>query len=214
MAGDDLDLASGIAAGASDSGPSGPPSRRGPSVRPALIVLAVAVAILLLFGILAVVSGPGTTRPAATGKPRVVPGTGLYAQSAVKALGPIEHPGTPPANVLDALVIPRGATTVGHADNSGATTQYDEQMTFSLAGTTQDALVEFYRRELQSLGWSLISVGPASGAANHVEVLAQIGGNDGWYWEVGAIAAPTSFGAGGTEKTPFTLRLFQEPDAD
>ena len=47
-------------------------------------------------------------------------------------------------------------------------------------------------------------------------MLAQKGGNDGWYWEAGAICLPDDLrpGSSGTGLDPFTLRLFQEPDDD
>jgi hypothetical protein len=195
--------------------PPRPPVRRTASLRPALIVLGVAAGILALFGVLAVTSGHGTPPPAAG--PSRVHGTSLRAVGATRALAPIERPGTPPADVLGALAVPEGAATGGHHDNSTATTQYDEQMAFSVRAA-EATVVDFYKVELKARGWSLLDVGPARGRSGAVEVLAQKGSSDGWYWEVGAVVSPTTFvrsgPRAGAETTGFTLRLFEEPDDD
>lgn len=190
-----------------------PPVRRTPSMRPALIVLGLAVLIVVLFGVLAAVA-PGNGAPPATSRPSKVKGSSLLAVSAEKALQPIEHPGTPPADIVGTLTLPQGATARGHQDVNASTTQYDEQMTFSV-GATQASVVGFYKAELKTGGWSLFSVGPATDHPDEVEVLAQKGGSDGWYWEVGAVVSPTTFSrTGAGETTAFTLKLFQEPDDD
>ncbi len=193
-----------------------PPVRRTPSMRPALVVVGIAAGILVLFGALAVASGHGTPPPSRTGPARVH-GTTLRAVAATRALAPIEHPGTPPDDVLDALVLPEGAVARGHQDNNTGTTQYDEQMTFSLA-RAEATVVDFYKVELKAKGWSVFDVGTVNGQPGAVEVLAQKGSSDGWYWEAGAVVSPTTFTRSGphagAESTRFTLRLFQESDDD
>jgi len=202
--------------------PPSAPTRRGPSKGPALVVLGVAAGLILIFGALAVVSSLGKVSTVGPTKPVKVKGTTLLAVPAAKALKPIELPGTPPANILDALVVPEGATVVSVTKNSTSTTQYDEQMRFSVHAP-EAAVVDFYRVELAVKGWSTPSVGSATGLSGAVEVLAQKAGDDGWYWEAGAIVSPTSFDtksvAGsskgtGAESTQFTLRLFQVSDDD
>jgi len=212
-------------------GPEGEPSvrrdqpapvRRSPSKGPALVVVGIAAGLLLIFGALAVASSLGKASTVGPTKPVKVKGTTLLAVPAAKALKPIELPGTPPANIIDALVVPEGATVVSVTKNSTSTTQYDEQMRFSVHAP-EAAVVDFYRVELAVKGWSTPSVGSASGLSGGVEVLAQKAGDDGWYWEAGAIVSPTSFDiksvAGsskgtGAESTEFTLRLFQVSDDD
>ena len=58
-------------------------------------------------------------------------------------------------------------------------------------------------------------MGPPRNANGSVEVLAEKAGDDGWYWEAGAVVSPTTFPTGHgarAESTDFTLRLFQVSD--
>ena len=179
-----------------------------------MIVLGIAAGILVLFGVLAAVSGQGTDKPTGTSGPTSVKGTSLLAVPAARALKPIERPGTPPDNIVDALTLPQGSVAGSVKDDNTSATQYDEQMQFSVKAS-EDTVVNFYKAQLKTDGWSTFSVGPATDLPGGVQVLAQKGGTDGWYWEVGAIVSPTTFApASGTDSTRFTLRLFQEPDDD
>lgn len=201
------------------TGPRRSAGRR-PSRRPALIVVGLALVIIVFFGVLAVVTN--VTTPSPVDNPfgaRVVPGTGLVAVPATRALRPIEQLGEPPGNIVDAVAVPRGATVVKVTNNAGEADQYDQQMTFSVAGT-QLAVFDFYRAEMNRLGWHIFSTGTARQPANAIEVLGQKGGSDGWYWEMGAIVSPTTFSHGGLQSpgsgnvTRFTVRLFQVPDSN
>jgi hypothetical protein len=195
-------------------GPVLPPVRRSPGLRPAMIVLGIAAGILVLFGVLAAVSGQGTDKPTAASGPASVKGTSLLAVPAARALKPIERPGTPPDNIVDALTLPQGSVAGTVKDDNTSATQYDEQMQFSVKAS-EATVVDFYKAQLKTDGWSTFSVGPATDLPGGVQVLAQKGGTDGWYWEVGAIVSPTTFApTSGTDSTRFTLRLFQEPDDD
>lgn len=200
-------------------GPPVPPVRRSPGMRPALLVVGIAAGLVLVFGTLSVVSSQGTNSTSGTSEPIHVKGTSLLAVPADKILEPIEHPGTPPDNIIDALTVPQGAAVRGHQDNNTSATQYDEQMEFSVHAS-ENAVVDFYKVELKAKGWRVFNVGTVSNLPGGIEVLAQKGGDDGWYWETGAVVSPTTFGtSGGTkgtgaESTTFTLRLFQEPDDD
>jgi len=190
-----------------------PPPRRGPGLRPALLVVGIAGVLVLGFGTLAAVTGgSGPTPP--TPHPSRVAGSSLRAVPAKAALAPIEHPGTPPADILDALTVPSGAAARSHRDLNTSSTQYDEQMGFSV-DASEAAVVGFYKADLKAEGWNVFDVGAASGQQGAVEVLAQKGGSDGWYWEVGAVVSPTTFGhSSAGQTTDFTLRLFQESDDD
>lgn len=190
-----------------------PPVRRSPGMRPALLVLGIAVLLVLGFGLASAFVGQGQP-PAPSTKPQKVAGTGLRAVPSGTALKPIEQPGTPPTNIIDALTLPQGAVATSHTDNSTSATGYDEQIDFSLPGATQAQVVAFYKAELNTRGWRQINVGPATNQPGTTQVLAQAAGDDGWYWEAGALVGPTVFGGGHSETTPFTIRLFQVPDAD
>jgi len=182
------------------------------------VVVGIALGLILIFGMLAVVSSQGNPSTEGSTTPAKVRGTTLLAVPAAKALKPIELPGTPPADIIDALVLPEGATVLSVKDNATSTTQYDEQMSFSVHAS-EAAIVDFYRVELAAKGWSSPSAGPATDLLGGVQVLAQKGSDDGWYWEAGTIVSPTAFahggaGGAGAETTDFTLRLFQVSDDD
>jgi hypothetical protein len=187
-----------------------PPRRTpGPSVRPALAVVGVAVFLLLLFGIGAALTNNPTPKAPA---PARVAGTGLVAEPAASALHPIEILGTPPSDILDALVLPKGAHKVSATPWSGST-QYDGKMTFGLAAS-QATLVAFFHKELHARGWSIVSVGPAHADPRATEVLAQRASTDGWFWEAGFVVSPTTFaGTSARDVTRFSLDLYEMPDA-
>jgi hypothetical protein len=200
-----------------DQGPDAPlpPTRRGPGLGPALVVGAIAVGLILVFGVLSVVStGHTTTSPSVSTRPVAVAGSSLKAVPAVTGLGPIEQADTPPANILDSLTLPVGSTPVPHGHSVSNTNQYDGQMAFT-ASSTEATLVAFYRSELDRHGWKIVGVAPATGIPEGVEVLSEQAGSDGWYWEVGAVVSPTRFTgpAGVHQSTRFQLRLFEVPDA-
>jgi len=194
-----------------------PPARQGPGMRPAFMVLGIAAGLVLLFGALAIAtsgsqSAGGGARP--TG-PVHVRGTSLLAVPAARGLRPIEAPGTPPGNIIDTLTLPEGATAVPNRHSVTTTNQYDGQMTFRVRAT-EATVVNFYRAELATGGWRIFSTGEVTGAPGGIEVLAQKGGSDGWYWETGAVISPTTFtGAGGArQSTSFTIKLFEVPDTE
>jgi hypothetical protein len=194
-------------------GPPVPPVRSGPGMRPALIVMGIAVFIVLLFGVTAAITGGAPTSSVHRGGALRVRGTTLLAIPAAPALGPIIEPGSPPANIVDSLTIPKTATVLTSTDNGDGASQYDKQMSFRVSASEQ-SVIAFYRSELTGSGWVLASDGPAYGQ-RAIEVLAKKGGADGWEWEAGAVISPTTFsGSTSRESTQFVLRLFQIPDAN
>jgi len=200
------------ALGDRDQAPPLPPVRRSPGMKPALVVLAVALVVVLGFGLTAAFHGPSKTTPRSAA-PTKVPGTPLLAVPAADMLKPIERPGSPPANIVNALTVPKGTVATNHGSGGTSTTGYDDTIDLRVPGATQAAVVAFYKAELNTDGWKRISVGPATNQPNVTQVLAQAAGDDGWYWEIGALVSPTVFGNGTTQATPFTIRLFQVPDA-
>jgi len=181
-------------------------------MRPALVVLGLAVLILVLFGVGSALWGSGSNSSPHQSAAIRVPGTSLVAIPAGPSLRPIVQPGSPPSNIIVALTIPSGAvarTSIDHSANAG---QYDEEMRFTMA-TSEEALITFYQFELPRLGWHVTSTGPPTGQAG-MELLAEKSGNDGWEWEVGAVISPTTFAGSTTGSTPFALRLFQVPDGN
>jgi len=192
--------------------PQRPPSVRGISLRPAATVLILAVVILAVFVTIGIVSShqPASVRTQ-VGAARVA-GSTLAAVPAARALSVISHGGAPPVNIVNAVVLPAGSVRVAHHDN-GAGGQYDQQVTFRSAAS-QGALVTFFVSALRQQGWQIFDRGPAAHAPGTTEVLGKLAGSDGYYWEIGALVPPTTFGHGAppTGETDFTIRLFQVND--
>ena len=196
--------------------PLRPPVPGGISLRPAMIVFGLAALILVIFITIAVVtSQPATTikhSDAAVG----VPGVSLRAVPAARLLSPITSGGDPPNNILNAVAVPVGSVRVSHQNNTAGAGQYDEQVTFR-SDDSQAALLAFFAADMKLQGWQISDRG---GAAKNdpgtLEVLGKLAGSDGYYWDMGATVNATTFTPGGPARgvTHFTVRLFQEQDAD
>jgi hypothetical protein len=184
-------------------------------MRPAMIVLGLAVLIIGLFVGLALgtSSQPTAVRPN-TGS-IAVSGSSLKATPAAAALKPIITGGQPPANVVNAVDIPVGAVRTGSQNNAADSGQYDSQVTFR-SGASQGALLAFYASDMKAQGWQIFDKGAASNDPNAIEVLGKLAGTDGFYWEEGVTVQPTSFakGAPATGDTSFTVRLLQQSDPE
>ena len=198
-----------------------PPSLRRagpPSLRPALVVLACAV--VLSFGgfAIALIGSGQATPPIVAGLGTPVPGVNLSAVGASQVLQRILSGGTPPPDVLGALVVPNGARIVSTTAQDAGVNQYDRSIYFQI-DTNSTELLKFYRTELRRARWSLLGTYPLPSAGT--EVLAQRTGSDGYEWEVGvAVTAvnpsisPSLAGDGQTSAvTGLRLRLFEVPDS-
>jgi hypothetical protein len=181
-------------------------------MKPALVVGALALVILVTFSIGAALTKHATpTRPLKTGPTRV-PGSSLLAVPASGALRPIETGGEPPGNVLDDITLPKGSV-FSRAANPGLGATYDEEASFSV-DASQGAVLGFYQAELAHFGWHTVT----SGAAEHQpgrQIVGEIAGDDGFYWELGVVVSPSTFADGGkTDVTRFTLRVLQVQDQE
>lgn len=182
-----------------------------PSVRPALVVLGIAAALVLLFGIGAAIQGSSSSTSAP--RPHHVAGVSLAAEPAAALLRPIETPGTPPNDVLASVVVPAGTTRTGATPSTG-TTQFSAKADFEVAAS-QSSVVDFYRAELEARGWSSPDVSATQTPEGAIEVLAQRASADGWYWEIGVVVSPSTFSTSSRgDRTPFTLELFEVPDPE
>ena len=191
--------------------PRRPPSARGISIRPAMTVLVLALVILGAFVTIGIVTSHQPARVDTQRTESPVPGSALRAVPAANQLSVISQGGEPPANVVNAVVLPAGSVRTAHQDNGAG--QYDQQVTFR-SGASQGALVGFFAAALRQQGWQIFSQGPAAHQPGTTEVLGKLPGSDGYYWEIGALVPPTSFGHGAAAggETDFTIRLFQVPD--
>ncbi len=179
-------------------------------MRPALIVGGLAVVILVVFSVGAALTHTATGQPTVPAGATRVRGSSLLAVGARSALSPIETNGEPPSNVLDAITLPKGAFG-GSPSNPGLGSTYDQEMQFSV-DASQAAVLQFYRQEFHDLGWKTVTEGAATRQPG-LQIVGQIAGTDGFYWQLGVIVAPSTFGASGTtDTTQFTLRILQVQD--
>jgi hypothetical protein len=186
--------------------------QKGYSLKPALIVGGLAVVILLIFSVGAALTHTPNTPASAPKGSVAVKGSSLRAVSAQKGLSTIEQDGQPPTNVLAAITLPVGAVRVA-TTNPGQGSSYDEDVQFTVHAS-EAAVLGFYKTELKHLGWGSVT----SGAASHQpgeQVVGQIAGDDGFYWQLGVVVSPSTFSASGTQDvTRFTLGLVQVGDDD
>jgi hypothetical protein len=197
------------------SEPVRPTATSGFSMRAAMLVPALGVLILGVFiGAGFLTSNPVQKTKTATGAASVS-GTTLRAVPAVNALSVITKSGEPPGNIINAVAIPAGSTRVSHQTNSALADQYDEQIGL-LSDASQGAVENFYLKDMKAQGWQIFETGPADHDPGAIEVLGKLAGSDGFYWEMGAVVAPTTFGPHAPPRgdTVFTVRLFQVPDPD
>jgi hypothetical protein len=184
-------------------------------MRPAMIVLGLAVLILAVF----ITAGILTSRPVqitqTTRHTSAVSGTTMLAVPADRVLAVITLSGEPPSNIINAVSIPVGSVRVSHQNNSAAADQYDAQIGLR-SDASQGALQAFYLSDMKRQGWQIFEQGPADHDPGATEVLGKQAGSDGFYWEMGAVISSTTFGPHAPPRgdTDFTIRLFQVPDPD
>lgn len=191
----------------------------GPPVKPAAIVFGIILALFLVGVIVDGISSShgGSSGPRPSTADASVPGTGgLVAIGASPLLRPIVTPGQPPADVLAAVVVPRGTTAIAGSARQRGVGLYDASLDVQLPAAEAPAIT-FFRRELAAGHWRTLSSG-ATGDGGF-QLLAQHPGSDGYQWELGLTMAPTSFTsavagvaapAGGVTRT--TIRLYALSD--
>jgi len=204
-----------VAAAGGGGEPLRPPARGGISMRPAMVVLGLAVLILAVFITIAIVTSQSPAPVKTSTAARVVPGTAVRAVAAADALTPIISSGQPPSNIINAVDLPAGAVRVAHQNNAGNSGQYDSQITVR-SDESQGALLTFYSADLKWEGWQVFDRGPAANDPGATEVLGKLAGTDGYYWEIGVTIPLTTFGAGAPAGgwTNVTVRLLQEGDPE
>lgn len=184
----------------------------GPSTRPALVVFGIALLLTVVGAIAAGLTGGPTAQPKKSGSVATAKGSPLRAEAATDALSPITSAGLPPTDILGAVDLPKGATfSPGSVLDSGVGL-YDHTIGFTVAASQQD-VIAFYRVQLRSDLWRLISQGEVAGTSQY-RLVGQHPGSNGYEWEIGVTVMPQSF-SGSTASTssygvtPFTIRLFE-----
>jgi hypothetical protein len=175
----------------------------------AAIVPICAVVMLLIV----IVINIATAEPPAptTAQPKLGKVSGL-SPATVNPFTALIVAGEPPDDILNAVVIPAGSTQTAIPLVGGDPTGFDHTIDFTSPASEQ-ALFTFFDREMAGHGWKVFSTGAPVGQKG-IEVLAQKGGSDGWYWEQGVVVNPTTFGADGAQTTHFSVRLYQASDDD
>ena len=193
--------------------PVRPRTSTGNSLRPAMVVLGLAVLILGLFAGLGVATSHQNAAVHTNTAPRAVPGSTLLAVPAAHVLSVIIKGGEPPSDIVDAVAVPADSVRVSQQNNSGSAAQFDSQIGLR-AAASQGALLTFFASDMRQQGWQIFDRGPAANDPGATEVLGKLAGSDGWYWEMGAVISPTTFGPGAPPagQTVVTIRLFQQPD--
>lgn len=193
--------------------PLRPPTPGGFSIKPAMIVLGLAVLILAAFVTLGIVSSHSPAPVKTSGPPSAVAGSPLRSEPAADALKPIVGSGDPPSNIINAVTVPVGSIRISHQNNAAGAGQFDAQVTLR-STDSQGALLAFFAATLHQEGWQVFDKGPAANNPGALEVLGKLAGTDGYYWEIGATIQPTKFGNGAPAagETDFTIRLLQQND--
>ena len=140
--------------------PLRPPSARGVSIRPAMVVLGLAVLILGLFITLGVVTSTRVAPVRTSSAPSRVPGSALRAVAGADPLAPIVGDGQPPSDVLNAVFVPTGSVRLSSANDSASAGQYDKEVTLR-STASQGALLTFFANDMRLEGWQVFDRGPA-----------------------------------------------------
>ncbi len=173
-----------------------PPLTTTTSLWPAAVVVGLGVAVLAIFLLINALATPTVTTTTA---PVVVGGLPAAASNAV--VTGCQQPGTPPANIAGALVVPAHTAPAGavvHA-NGGAGDYDCYRMLATRASAGQ--ILGFYRGRLTAAGWALFS---SAQSPTGPEMLFQKAGSDTFYWVVG-IAVVGHHGA----TTTWRFRIYQ-----
>ncbi len=192
-----------------DDGALAPPRHPGPGRGPAVLVVAIAAAIVVLFGVASALASGGSAPPPL--RAVTLPGgTSVALEAGTTALRSAVAGGEPPADILGSIAVPAGSVHLLTADTGRLTSHYDQTITFT-SRLSASEIASFFRVVLRHYGWQIAFTGPGSDQGiTGTEVLGKKGSSDGYYWELGAIVSPTA----PTGTTPFALVLFEVPQTD
>jgi len=176
-----------------------PPLTTTTSIWPAATVLVLGVLMLAVFLLINAVSDQGVTTPTTIA---VVVG-GLSTEQSHLLAG-CEQPGTPPSNVVPALIVPTTTTATDSTSlpNQGAG-DFDCARSF-VSDVKPGELLGYYRAQLKAKGWNLFSQGASNGAPQD---LFQKAGNDTFYWVIGITVTSST-----VTSTHWTYQIYQNSE--
>ena len=172
------------------------------SILPAMMVLGIAAATLIVFLGVNLIANPRVST--ATTTVPIVVGT-LTTDATSTVLAGCQQAGNPPLDIASALIVPLHtvATSKTLHPNGGAG-DYDCVRSFQTAASSAK-LLGYYSAHLQTRGWSLFSHGNQQGSP---QLLFQKAGSDTFYWIIG-ITVTARHG----ERADWTFRIYQNSSA-
>ena len=176
-----------------------PPLTTTTSIKPAMSVLAVALFVLALFGILDVAT---SSPPEPSVAPLVV--GGLSVAATTNLLSACSPGGIPPSNIAAGLIVPFATAGIG----AGVITRrdpgaYDCSQTLH-APHRAAKILGFYRSNLLARGWGLFSTAASVGPHHRAQLLFQKAGTDGFFWIEGITITNQSVG-----HASWTVEIYQ-----
>lgn len=186
----------------------------GPSTRPALVVVGIALVLMIGGAVAAGLTGGPSTKPSRSGAAVTAKGSPLRAESATKALSAITSESLPPSDILAAVALPVGSSFSPGSVLDNGVGLYDRSIGFDVAASQSD-VIAFFRAQLRSELWHLLSQGEVAGT-NQYRIVGQHPGSNGYEWEIGVTVMPETFTSSSSNSstrsygtTPFTLRLYE-----
>jgi hypothetical protein len=193
-------------------------SRPLPSIKPALTVVAVAIAIVVLGSVVALIGSPSAHPSSLHPSLRRLAGSKLEAEPAKSFIAHVAAGGEPPANIVSSLAVPAGSRYLSRRSESRGLSQFDSSIEIMVPASEAE-VKSFFVRLLSDEHWVTNSItAPAPGKS---EVIAVRSGTDGYQWRVGIVSeglgslvAPALGGGGSSPaRTRVTIRLYQVEDA-
>jgi hypothetical protein len=160
----------------------------------------------------------GNSGPAPSGSLASPPGLNLRANAAKAMLRPIADNGALPSYIVDALVVPAGARSLGITSPANSLDLYDASVSFAVPASVE-TLVAFYRYELTHDHWTVSDV--VAGTNGGTNLYAIHPSADGYDWEAGVLITPSNgalssaLGGGSppSASSSVELRLLERGDA-
>lgn len=189
-----------------------------PRLGPALVVVA-CVAVVVVGGFAVAIAGSGKSAVSGPALKRLR-GVAFSARPAAPILRRIAQGGEPPADVVDALVVPSGSVVTRARPPRPALSLYSGSFTLAVDHPA-DAVTTFFVDELRHDHWSVLA-SDATATGTGTRIYAKIPSADGFYWEVGIVVKPVSVaitpalsggGANGPTSTA-SVTVFEVDDAD
>jgi len=176
-----------------------PPLTTTTSLKPAAVVLGIAVFVLIFFTSINIVANP--TVNSTTTIPIVV--GALPIDTASTLLSECQLPDNPPPDINAALLIPIRSSAESPMKWRGKGPGGYDCARDLLTAASSSELLNFYKSQLQARGWKAFSQGDGY-HSKQPQMLFQKSGSDTFYWILGV-----SVNRSTANTTLFTLRLYQ-----